>query len=505
MGEEEQVSIARGGVAVEFAFPLGRYHATAAGTAVNEGESEWPPSPWRILRAFVSVWRLRLPNLDEATVTGVLDALAAPCVFTLPRAAGAHTRHYLVGEKNDERDTFLTLDPFMSCERSARMVATWPDVTLNFEQRDVLGQIAAHLTYLGRAESLCDARLLDPDVEASPPNAAPDLPDVPGPDGEAIRLLVPDRPLNLEDLCVRLDLLRSDSKRRSVLPPSVSYVTYRRATEPPVVVARRRQRREIERVTAVRFRLAAVGPGRRPVRPPLIHALLYTSVLRAACQSVYGKRVGEGRSPTLSGRVDSVRRSGHGHAHYIALPAHLGESAAGGADWVRGRRIEALLVWAPAGLDHDELAALLDVRKLFGAEWIADFRPAGLVVEGFGPSASVLPELAGPSSTFESITPVMPGTHPRVDVGWTSHVESEVRFSLAERGLPEPVAVEARPVARGFLTQRPSIGSLNRRPHRALNHPHRVRIEFPEAVPGPVCVGALSHFGLGLFAPVPAA
>ena len=30
-------------------FPAGRYHATPWGNHVNEGQIEWPPSPWRVL------------------------------------------------------------------------------------------------------------------------------------------------------------------------------------------------------------------------------------------------------------------------------------------------------------------------------------------------------------------------------------------------------------------------------------------------------------------------
>ena len=42
-------------------FPWGRYHATAWGRQANEGAAEWPPSPWRILRALYATWRARAP------------------------------------------------------------------------------------------------------------------------------------------------------------------------------------------------------------------------------------------------------------------------------------------------------------------------------------------------------------------------------------------------------------------------------------------------------------
>ena len=36
---------------IEIHSPAGRFHATPWGRHVNEGAVEWPPSPWRFLRA----------------------------------------------------------------------------------------------------------------------------------------------------------------------------------------------------------------------------------------------------------------------------------------------------------------------------------------------------------------------------------------------------------------------------------------------------------------------
>ena len=38
-------------ITIKLTFPGGRYHATPWGRHVNEGVPEWPPSPWRLLRA----------------------------------------------------------------------------------------------------------------------------------------------------------------------------------------------------------------------------------------------------------------------------------------------------------------------------------------------------------------------------------------------------------------------------------------------------------------------
>ena len=38
-------------VSVALTFPGGQFHATPWGHHVNEALPEWPPSPWRLLRA----------------------------------------------------------------------------------------------------------------------------------------------------------------------------------------------------------------------------------------------------------------------------------------------------------------------------------------------------------------------------------------------------------------------------------------------------------------------
>jgi hypothetical protein len=47
-------------------------HATPRGRHVNEGAVEWPPSPWRIVRALVTTWHLKTREVPEATVRSLL-------------------------------------------------------------------------------------------------------------------------------------------------------------------------------------------------------------------------------------------------------------------------------------------------------------------------------------------------------------------------------------------------------------------------------------------------
>ena len=85
-------------------FPLGRYHANPWDRAVNEGATEWPPSPWRILRALVATWHTRWPDLPAATLDGLLDALADPPCYRTPRSGhSGHTRPLPAGPQTTGR------------------------------------------------------------------------------------------------------------------------------------------------------------------------------------------------------------------------------------------------------------------------------------------------------------------------------------------------------------------------------------------------------------------
>ncbi len=61
-------------IVLELRFPAGRFHATPWGRHVNEGAVEWPPSPWRLMRALirdvVSQGQRRHTRGDDAQARG---------------------------------------------------------------------------------------------------------------------------------------------------------------------------------------------------------------------------------------------------------------------------------------------------------------------------------------------------------------------------------------------------------------------------------------------------
>ena len=78
-------------------FPSGRYHATPWGHHVNEGLIEWPPSPWRLLRALIACgfsskgWS-EVPEVARRLIDKFAGVLPS---YQLPPASAVHSRHYM--------------------------------------------------------------------------------------------------------------------------------------------------------------------------------------------------------------------------------------------------------------------------------------------------------------------------------------------------------------------------------------------------------------------------
>lgn len=144
---------------IELEFLASRYHGTAWGRHVNEGAPEWPPSPYRLIRALYDVWKRKCAHIPESQIQELFAALANDLPdFYLPQAISAHTRSYLSANSFDASDKNLVFDAFVSVAQNSRCWMEWrTDLTPG--QRSVLQQLLAGLNYLGRSESWIAASL----------------------------------------------------------------------------------------------------------------------------------------------------------------------------------------------------------------------------------------------------------------------------------------------------------------------------------------------------------
>jgi CRISPR-associated protein Csb2 len=458
-------------------FPLGRYHANPWDRAVNEGACEWPPSPWRLLRALVATWYTRWPDLPVPVLEALLDSLGDPPSYQTPAAVPGHTRHYLpdlAHRKGETGHTDLTLDPFLSVQPDDDLFVRW-DGELSQEQRQVLGKLAELLPYLGRAESVCEARLLaaDPELDASwwRPSA----------DGGTSRLLAPTRPVSRVALEATTEDVR---RRRRTIPEGARWVSY---TAPARVSAETQApARDAGGVEAIRYAVM----GNVPMN--LTHGVL----LADEAHRIVGKNLERAGLPEAK-RQEIFGSKGastdHAHAHWLALPSEE-----------KPLSVVSLVVWVPTGLPAEAVAAVISLPEMSG--WRGGYEvkglpPVRLLFQAAGTIEQVAPELCGPSQWWRSLTPYLPVRHRKresLEEFLTADVAAELRYRTcpaASVSLIEPEPRLPDRWALGFRRYRMGETMAERRPGLGL------RLEFEERVAGPLLLGQLSHFGYGIFVP----
>jgi len=235
-------------------------------------------------------------------------------------------------------------------------------------------------------------------------------------------------------------------------------------------------------VTAVRF---TVTEG---VLPPVTEAVSLTDRMhQAAVKTVDAVRGDAHQDSVLAGRnAAGAKLEGHGHAHYFALPD--GE-----------RRIAELAIWIPSGLPEDEFDALARIRRLWAP---GEKAPGPGTVEvrlaAYGDAPTVLADLAGPARTWQSLTPFVPPRHPKKQ--WREFVESEIRRELRYRRCDVPASVAVADIDwTTYTRRRPSRRFTSRPTGPSVTRGAAVQVTFHQPVVGPIALGYLAHFGLGLF------
>jgi len=464
---------------------LGEFHATPWDRAVNSGDSEWPPSPWRIVRALLSVWHTRCPDLDPDSVESVIGKLASePPSYLLPETFPSHTRHYLPGVTHREvtRDTAYTLAPRLQLAPESLVLVRWPTIELDASERDVLERLVTGIPYLGRAESVCDATLVDPGLIA----AGDDRWTVPTEEGSSVRVLVPAAGVSRAQLEVTPDAMR---RARRLVPDGSRWQGYRQGR--PGEVSPRATRAIHKPATALRWAVAG------PVSVRERNGVLATSGLRtSALWMIKQRRLDEAENAwRLLGKHGPKSPSiGHGHAHWL---------------WAsEGGKVTDLVLWVPGGIPEEFVPALVGVRSL---ATLAD-PPRGYVaapvhLQAMGEVKDVFPEGYAVSARWSSETPMLADRHPKIGRSVESFVRRELERELAFRGWGAGsravLSVEvvdswaSAPSGDPTLTEyrRYRLAETMAQRRRGF----RVTFELDQPIEGPVALGALSHFGFGRF------
>jgi CRISPR-associated protein Csb2 len=490
-------------VIIELRFPGGRFHATPWGRHVNEGVPEWPPSPFRLVRALYDTWRRKASEVPADQIEALLGLLASTAPdFALPRAGASHTRSYLRQGSENETDKSLVFDPFVVVMPSDAIRVGWPALVLSEPQEKLLEILVTRLSYFGRTESLVDARLGN-DSMTTFWNCRPV--DRGGPVASGLV----DRQEIVQVACVaapgthmRIEIKRGKGMKKPLEwfealtwgsaemldqglsdPPALRRVSYRRSRDalelPPVPRARGEERR-VDSVL-----LALHGE----VLPLVADTVVVAERLRA-CVMGASRRIGGGDPARVSSFLSGRDATGaplreHRHAYYLPF------------DRDGDGRIDHVLVRCSGGLDREDQLAFEGVRTL----WQSKGKP---VVQVVSVASGIVTDLLETGRVWTSATPFVAPRHHKPKRGeFGAWLENELRRSLTQHGLPLPVHVEPVTSLEIAATKRRlRWGEFVR--CRKEDSPRRgfgFRILFAEDVSGPFAVGYGSHFGLGQFVP----
>ncbi len=155
---------------IQLSFPWGRFYATPWGiNASRLREPEWPPSPWRLLRALVSAWfRAHPGQVPSADCIALIETLGRELPHIgIGKVSFGHTVHwqpnYGAAGTEDKADATYknTRHENHFAAVSGAVFFRWPTVDLALEVRRTLETLLAELSYFGRAESLCYAEICD--------------------------------------------------------------------------------------------------------------------------------------------------------------------------------------------------------------------------------------------------------------------------------------------------------------------------------------------------------
>ncbi|MBD2168636.1 type I-U CRISPR-associated protein Cas5/Cas6 [Calothrix membranacea FACHB-236] len=553
-------------VGISIQFLTGRYHATPWDHQVNEGVVEWPPAPWRILRALVSAY-YRLPQPPARTELRQLLICLANSLprYVVPERTIAHTRHYMPIWKEGKATTTKVFDTFivlpggtLSAEAVVKVV--WPDVQLNQSQLNLLKQLCRQVSYLGRAESWVEMQVIDDLISVAECNAVPaKWEDQPKMSQEQARVLVPLTDQELEGFKAAIAVLPKPKKGKSkwkapgdILEaleldignlhnegwngiPGTRWETY-------IIKAQPERLRpnslgfsgdNQQRPTFARFALAA------NVLPNLTEAISLGERFRQALMA-WSKNELQKPAIIFSGRKpDEAVQSTDSEEFYLKGQQHA---------WYlpevnRQGKIDYVVVYAAAGFDFQQaVPALKKLSKVWGNE--------GFDIQTILVSLGQVEDYAtdnrqqqgkyrviGNSRKWRSLTPMLLPRYPKLCSNGQKKYITNTEFQvdgpeeqalkllthLKYLNIPDNCIREAE--AEWLCLKAPNNTALvkvkccdsgvsqyqwqafkRRRHHgdgrKALDNGYWLEIEFAQVQQGPIALGYAAHFGLGVFVPI---
>jgi CRISPR-associated protein Csb2 len=457
---------------VKLNFLAGRFHATPWGRHPREGEPEWPPSPWRFLRALVAS-AYRIAPTEAEKFAPLIKRLAAPPEFHLPDASSGHTRQYFPQNAVDDKQ--LMFDAFIRVVPKSPIVLRWPHIQLTESDMADLKLLLSGVSYFGRAESWCDMEVWDGNSACLPTNCQV----ASSADPDIVRVIAGD-PEKLEWAHLTLqtsDLLKAGWSQ----PPGTFWLNYTK----PLINNRIMSRvsRPPNKIVALRFGYLA------PVRPRRALTLYAAETVRTCML----RSLKQDEISGFSGKDEDSK----GHHHPYILPVSKRSD---------DHHLQEVYIYRRDGLD------LVAEQLADGIPLHSKFRTHKLhFIEAITAETLVQRPPFRTSTIWQSAVPFAQNRHLKAkphDLERTRlqlvdqirreldnhHPETNLSKLLTSIELLDSSTVAGLPMQE-YKTQRRD------RP-RISGGLRNLRLHFSEPVAGPIVLGYGCHFGLGRFEPL---
>ena len=488
-------------IIIRIRFLAGRFHATPWGRNVNEGIPEWPPSPYRLVRGLISVAKKKYPGISDSQLERTLICIQQPPTIISPEVTQSHVRYFMdVGGQDSHLNKKKIFDPFVAINPNQPVYFKFPvDPAIECDT-ELLNKLIESLSYLGRAESWVSATLTD------------QVPDNYGHVFEPAAGLIQKEINNIPVACpMPQDIYQQQPfippqkfKRKTkknvdssswswlralcfdtnnfldfgVVPPAMRIVKYKQ----PGYSRTYSKSHHISTMFNNRFSAVKFAMG-STVLPMVTDTVKIAEQVRRKLMGISKKMYGPDEiSPKFSGK-DRDGKPAKGHDHVFILPV----------DEDMDGRIDHIWIQSRSPFDSRELSVLDRLKKLYQSHNRPDI---DLILETMSDKWRTQE-----SGIWISATPFVTARHYRKGRGTMEEwLKAEVIKEIQLHGLPVPVDIQPMPET---LTN-PSIKWFEFLRSRKGQQPlpgTGWRLTFNQEIEGPFAIGALAHFGLGLFVP----
>ena len=476
-------------IAFKITLLSGRYHSTPWGRNVNEGIPEFPPSPYRIVRAIIDSWLRKRPSWDIDILQTIIEKLSEnPPLFSTPRFTEGVILSYMSQNSKEITKKQLIYDGFISINPEDQIYVIWKNVEFTEIEVQKLEEILSLINYLGRSDSWVKIETLKDFKEFGDKINVEPLQDLNYFDGnkEKVKVAIPIAKKNYKyektEWFDALMLKTSDIIYKGISSPYALEFTYYLIENPEI--KEDKSKKSLAGRLKVKNFLYSIDS---KVPPMATDSLIIAERIHKKINGIYGKMSNNGRSVNLSG-INPDGSISKGHRHIFILPLDLNNNG----------RISHILIRNKEYFTQKELLALDRTRSI----WQSNGRPdIKLIPKEWGEDNEI--SVIQKSKRFKSITPVVLTRHYRKGRGdYYQWLCNELNHEFANHGLPKPVSFKLLNKSSKNGHSYYWLDFRRNRKNDPVNLGYGFEVVFEDYVPGPFSVGYGAHFGLGTFMPV---